>query len=89
MTLDLNQFKNHKSDILVRCVGLKTGKRCCFLGIYLFWRSDGTFLWRRHQGGQLVIQGWSSREWSKSMLETDLGVMREGDDQRVHMVGIQ
>lgn len=87
MTLDLNQFKNHKSEILVGCVGLKIGKRACFLGIYLFWRSDGTFLQRRHQGGQLIIQGWSSGE--KSSLETDLGVMREGADRRVHMVGIQ
>lgn len=45
------------------------------------------FLRRRHQGGQLVIQGWSSRARSKLMLDTDLGVMREGDDQGVHMVG--
>ena len=64
VSLDLNRFKNHKSEILVRCVGLKSGKRGCFLGVHLFWRSDGAFL-RRHQGGQLVIQDWSSRERSK------------------------
>ena len=54
--LDLDRFKNHKSEILVRCVGLKIGKRGCFLGIYLFWRFDGTFLRRKHQGRAVSIQ---------------------------------
>lgn len=81
VSLDLNQFKNHKSEILVSSVGLKSEKRGCFLGIHLFWRSDAAFL-RRHQGGQLVIPGWSSRERSKSTLETDLGVMRERERER-------
>lgn len=55
---------------------MESGKRGCFLAIYLFWSSVG-----HSQGGQLVTKGWSSKERSKLKLEIDLRVMRDRDDQ--------
>lgn len=84
MTVNLNQLKNGQSEIWERLVGVESGKGGCFLGIYLSWRSGGAFM-RGYQGGQLIIQGYSSKESWRQIWESGEKEMIKG----LHVVGIQ